>query len=102
MLPLKRSHFLHHIKEATTTMTTLTLPAALPTKAPTDIPAEPRANSSENPETISAEELHRLLLKAYVLGARVRIRFLKALLALHRTRLYIQLGFSSTTQYAAI
>jgi len=75
-----------------------------------DPPADPHVDSfenpetfsSENPETISAEELHRLLLKAYVLGARVRLRFLKALLALHRSRLYIQLGFSSTTQYAAI
>jgi len=82
-------------------MMTLTLSPTPPAETSSEAPIGPPANTCDNPETISAEELHRLILRAYVLGARVRLRFLKALLALHRTRLYIQLGFSSTTQYAA-
>ena len=70
-------------------------------------PPEPEPPGSQarsiswNPETISAEELHRLLLKAHRLGSAVRIKFLRLLLTLEETRLYTQLGFPSTHAYAS-
>lgn len=54
-----------------------------------------------NPESISAEELHRALVTAHCIGARARLRFIRGLLALHRTGLYVKLGFSTTVQYAS-
>jgi hypothetical protein len=65
-------------------------------------PAQERSESgSIVPQTISAEELHTLLLRCHRLGARARLRLIGALLALSRSQLYVTLGFSSIRQYAA-
>ena len=53
-----------------------------------------------NPETLSAEELHRACLTAFRVGNRSRYKFARALATLHATKLYLKLGYSSVAQYA--
>jgi hypothetical protein len=60
----------------------------------------PASVDAQNPPSISAEELHKLLLEAHQLGNQIRHKFLVLLLTLKRTRLYLKLGCSSIRQYA--
>ena len=53
-----------------------------------------------NPPSISAEELHEILINANTLGNRARKEFITALHAMHVSQLYLMLGFSSIYQYA--
>jgi hypothetical protein len=54
----------------------------------------------DNPPSISAKELHELLLTAHAGGNVSRRRFIDALRALHESRLYLQLGFPDIVAYA--
>jgi hypothetical protein len=89
-------------------LTTLSCPADSPAAFPVDSLA---ASPDEAPpvgvaprlaalESISAEDLHRVLVSSHVLGNRVRRRFLHALVALDASGLYRNLGFSSGPHYA--
>ncbi len=49
---------------------------------------------------LSAEELHAVLKKAFVLGNHVRRKFITALLAMEEGKHFRKLGFSSIAQYA--
>ena len=52
-------------------------------------------NDKNNPiVTISALELHRILLKTHRIGNRNRLKFIRALYALQESRLYLKLGFT--------
>ena len=53
-----------------------------------------------NPHTISAEDIHKVLVRTHKLASKLRLRFLRALLTFDRMRLYVPLGFSGTVQYA--
>jgi hypothetical protein len=55
---------------------------------------------ARNPPSISADELHKLLLEAHQLGNQIRHKFLALLLTLKRSQLYLKLGCSSIRQYA--
>ena len=54
---------------------------------------------STNPSTISADDLHKILMKTYAIGNLARRRFISALYAMDSSKLYIKLGFSSIFQY---
>jgi hypothetical protein len=54
----------------------------------------------DNPPSISAKEIHELLLTAHAGGNLARRRFIDALRALHESRLYLQLGFPDIAAYA--
>src|SRR5262245_59850120 len=56
--------------------------------------------SLDNPSSISAEELHEILLVAHSAGNTARRRFIDALRAMHESRLYRQLGFPNIAAYA--
>ena len=49
---------------------------------------------------LTAEELHKLLLKSHLIGNRARRSFMKYLLAMECSRFYRELGFSSVAAYA--
>ena len=49
---------------------------------------------------VSAEELHRTLLKAHALGNQSRRRFIDALRAMAEAKLYLTFGFSSIAGYS--
>ncbi len=53
-----------------------------------------------NPPTLSAEKLHRFLLRAFRLGNQVRHKFLLGLLSMDREELFKKLGSSSIYAYA--
>lgn len=69
-----------------------------------ELSSPPSSQSSpvplQNPPTLSAEEVHKILLQSYQLGNRLRRKFLEALLLLSETKLYLMLGYSSIFQYA--
>jgi hypothetical protein len=65
---------------------------------PVQVPAP--APALDNPPSISAKELHELLLTAHAGGNVSRRRFIDALRALHESRLYLQLGFPDIVAYA--
>jgi hypothetical protein len=77
----------------------------IPDTAPPETTApdtgKPALSLDANPKSISAEEIHRALVTAHRIGARARLRFIRGLLALHRTGLYVKLGFSTTAHYAS-
>jgi len=50
--------------------------------------------------TLSAEELHLYLLKAFTVGNRAKRKLIDGLLHLHESRFYLLLGYSSIFQYA--
>ena len=54
----------------------------------------------DNPPSISAAELHEILLTTHASGNAARLRFMDALRALHESRLYMQLGFPDIAAYA--
>ena len=54
----------------------------------------------DNPPSISAAELHEILLTAHASGNVARRRFMDALRALHESRLYMELGFPDIAAYA--
>ena len=54
----------------------------------------------DNPGSISAKELHDVLLTAHAAGNLSQKRFIDALRTLQESRLYQSLGFSSITAYA--
>src|SRR5262249_42984008 len=58
-------------------------------------------SATRNPPTLSAEEIHKILVQSFRLGNRLRRKFLEALLLLSETKLYLLLGYSSIFQYAA-
>ena len=60
----------------------------------------PSTHSLDNPPSISAEELHEILLVAHSAGNTARRRFIDALRAMQESRLYRQLGFPSLAAYA--
>jgi hypothetical protein len=64
-----------------------------------DLPPAP-GPTLDNPPSISAKELHDLLLTAHAGGNVSRRRFIDALRALHESRLYLQLGFPDIVAYA--
>src|SRR6266508_1484245 len=84
-------------------------PASIPEKGPAS-PRNPEVagtgppppfNSrpeAELPE-LSAEEFHRIVVKAHVAGNLTRRKFAELLLRIHESRIYLQLGFSSIFQY---
>jgi len=73
----------------TTAITTVSTPASdLAGKASADLP------------TLSAEELHLYLLKAFTIGNRAKRKLIDGLLHLHESRFYLLLGYSSIFQYA--
>ena len=47
-----------------------------------------------------ADEIHRYLVEAFRIGNRARLRFARLLAALASSRMYVQLGHPSITQYA--
>ena len=49
---------------------------------------------------ITVEDLHRTLQQAHLIGNLARRKFLEALLAMNRSRLYLLLGFPSVTAYS--
>jgi len=60
----------------------------------------PSTHSLDNPPSITAEELHEILLVAHSAGNTARRRFIDALRAMQDSRLYRQLGFPSLAAYA--
>jgi hypothetical protein len=54
----------------------------------------------DNPPSISAAQLHEILLTAHASGNVARLRFMDALRALHESRLYMELGFPDIAAYA--
>jgi hypothetical protein len=56
--------------------------------------------SLDNPPSISAEELHEILLATHSAGNTARRRFIDALRAMQESRLYRQLGFPNIAAYA--
>ena len=56
--------------------------------------------TEERLSTVSPDELHRFLLKAYRIGNRARHKFARALLAMYRSRFYASLGYSTIAHYA--
>jgi len=60
----------------------------------------PSTHSLDNPPSITAEELHEILLVAHSAGNTARRRFIDALRAMQESRLYRQLGFPSLAAYA--
>jgi hypothetical protein len=70
------------------------------TPTPAEKPQQPSTPSPENTHVITAEEIHANLLKTHRIGNIARHRFAQWLLALHESELYIELGYSSTPQYA--
>jgi hypothetical protein len=69
-------------------------------QSPRESSSESSAIPLENPPTLSAEEVHGILVQSYRLGNRLRRKFLEALLLLSETKLYLMLGYSSVFQYA--
>ncbi|MBI4603144.1 MAG: hypothetical protein HY721_14390, partial [Planctomycetes bacterium] len=57
---------------------------------PSADPSESPAPS--NPPSLSARELHEVLVKCFLLGNRAQLKFLRALFTLDQTRLYLKLG----------
>jgi hypothetical protein len=66
----------------------------------TDASAPVPSPTLDNPPSISAKELHGLLLTAHAGGNLARRRFIDALRALHESRLYLHLGFPDIAAYA--
>ena len=56
--------------------------------------------SPDSAPVISVEDLHRTLQQAHLIGNLARRKFLEALLAMNRARLYLLLGFPSVTAYS--
>ena len=61
--------------------------------------ATPAATS--NPPSISAPELHQILLDAHTRGNAARLRFIEVLGAVDRQRAYLELGFPDVVSYAS-
>ena len=55
---------------------------------------------SDSTAGLSAEKLHELLVTTHVVGNVARRKFIQVLYALHVSRLYFKLGYSSVVQYA--
>src|SRR5512134_671688 len=60
----------------------------------------PAAMTLDNPPSLSALELHEILLRSQAALNRTRKRFIDALRALHDTEFYLQLGYPSISAYA--
>src|SRR5256885_5858236 len=73
-------------------------PTKSPNKSPPPIP--PPAKPSLDLPTLSPEELHLYLLKAFTIGNRAKRKLIDGLLHLHESRFYLLLGYSSIFQYA--
>jgi hypothetical protein len=67
---------------------------------PVPVPVPGPGPALDNPPSISATELHEVLLTAHAGGNVSRRRFIDALRALHESRLYFQLGFPDIVAYA--
>ena len=52
-----------------------------------------------NLQAFTAEDLHKVIFKAHVVGNRARRKFINALLLMATSRPYLNLGFGSIEQY---